>query len=95
MQLTRERKCAIIKLRVTAAMVVTSALLGVIGQTADADDYMVQNLYGSDANNGYSPYELSEATLLVGDGNDLKAADGSAASTIKNAEAEYFFGIAS
>lgn len=76
-------------------MVVTSALLGVIGQTADADDYMVQNLYGSDANNGYSPYELSEATLLVGDGNDLKAVDGSAASTIKNAEAEYFLGIAS
>lgn len=78
-----------------AALVSTSALSGIISRAADASAYMVMNLYGDTANDGYSAKELSEATLLVGDNNPLKADDGSAATTIKNAENTYFLGIAS
>ena len=66
---------------------------------ADAAGNMISNVAGEDGNivDGvvYSPHELSEATLLVGNGSPLAAEDGSKAKTIKNAEKEYFLGIAS
>ncbi len=79
------------------ALFATSVFAGFVGNKADAagTDYNVYNLYGSEANNGYSPAYLTEATLLVGEGSTLAAADGSAAGTIANAEETYFLGIAS
>ena len=89
---------------------ITSALLAVtyvlpqsmgrVGRellSADAvsERYMVPNVYGQDANNGYSPKALSQATLLVGDGSPLAALDGSAKKSITNARNTYFLGIAS
>ncbi|MBR1592640.1 MAG: choice-of-anchor A family protein, partial [Ruminococcus sp.] len=66
---------------------------------ANAAGNMVENVAKADGNihDGVvcSPKELSQSDLLVGSGSILAAEDGSAAGAIKNAEKEYFLGIAS
>ncbi len=57
---------------------------------------MVSNLNGGqDANNGYSKGQLSEVTLLIGDGVDWAADCLTADDVIDAAKREYFLGIAS
>ena len=57
---------------------------------------MVSNLNGGqDANNGYSPGQLSEVTLLIGDGVEWAEGCLSADDVIEAAKREYFLGIAS
>ncbi|MDD6269274.1 MAG: choice-of-anchor A family protein, partial [Oscillospiraceae bacterium] len=60
-----------------------------------ASSNMITNAYGDNANDGNSPKELSDVTLLIGDGTDWAAGCNSAAEVIEAAKAKYFLGIAS
>ena len=60
-----------------------------------ASSNMITNAYGDDANDGKSPKELSDVTLLIGDGTDWAKGCNSAAEVIEAAKAKYFLGIAS
>lgn len=70
-----------------------------ISPQADSGAAMVQNYSGEDGNivDGvkYSPKELSEVELLIGNGSELARGASNAADVISNAEMKYFLGIAS
>jgi len=63
---------------------------------SDEGKVMVPNLNGGQtANNNYSPGQLSEVTLLIGDGVDWAEGCLTADDVIEAAKREYFLGIAS
>ena len=83
----------------------TSQLAAMLdGSSAKTASYDVTNVYGGEANNGYSPASLTEAELLIGKydsssgyENRIEWADGlnTADEVIEAAKRKYFLGIAS
>lgn len=59
------------------------------------NSYMITNVYGDIANENCSPKELSEKTLLIGDGVDWAENLNTAGEVIEAAKQIYFLGIAS
>ena len=78
----KTRKSRIFSFLTAAVLTATGILAGSTFPTRAAT-----NLTGADGNDGHSPVELSDVTLLVGDGNSL--AGSTVAQTITNADNYY------